>query len=123
MDAWVDAYVKMDPDRAAQFWDASPQMMYAENGEKYANWDPIHSAIKGMFSRPMETLEFKFEQKDKVPLSHNSAHFFISLDMSAKLKSGQVFRVRGFSTALLVKKNGTWKILLGHESWKPVASK
>jgi ketosteroid isomerase-like protein len=122
-DAWLDAYLKMDPDKAAQFWDSSPQMMYAENGEKFANWDSIHAAIKGIYITPVESMDLNFQPRDILPLSYNTAHVFMPLYFRVKYKSGQLFQGKGFQTLLVVKKSGTWKILRGHESWKPGPSK
>jgi ketosteroid isomerase-like protein len=122
IDAWADSYAKMDPDKVAQFWDSSPQMMYAENGEKYANWDSIHAAIKGTYTRPVESTEVKFNSKAILPLSHNSAHVFMPFDLRVKFKPARVFQIKGYLTAFLVKEAGVWRILVGHESWKPVTN-
>lgn len=122
IDAWTDSYAKMEPDRVAQFWDSSPRMVYAENGAKYANWDSIHSAIKGIYARQVESTEVKFESKAILPLSHSSAHVFMPFDFRVKFKTARVYETRGYLTALLVKEAGSWRILAGHESWKPVAN-
>ena len=123
VDALADSYAKMDPDKSAQFWERSPEMMYAENGEKYANWDSIFSAIKGIYSKPVESVEVRFESRDILPLSRASAHVFLRFDFRVKFKPDRLFHTKGFLTALLVKKGATWKIMSGHESWKPVADK
>jgi len=121
IDAWADSYTKMDPEKVAQFWDSSPQMMYAENGEKYANWDSIRSAIKGIYARPVDSVIVAFGGKTIVPLSHSSAHVFMPFDFKVGFKPSRLFQTKGFLTALLVKENGAWRILVGHESWKLVS--
>jgi ketosteroid isomerase-like protein len=123
IDAWADSYAKMDPEKIAQFWDSSPQMMYAENGEKYANWDSIHAAIKGIFTKPVESIEVNFGARAILPLSQRSAHVFMPFDFRLKFKPSRLYQTKGYLSALLVKEAGAWRILVGHESWKQVAGK
>ena len=117
-DAWADANVKMDADKSADFFDSSKQMMFAENGFQYANWDSLHAGIKTWYAQPLDSVECRWEERSVLPLSQRAAHVFGRLYFRAKFKSGAVYQSMGIQTWLWIKEDGRWKIMRGHESYK-----
>jgi ketosteroid isomerase-like protein len=123
IEAWTDYYAQKKPEKVCNFWDSTPRLLYIENGERYVNWDSIHSAIHGIYAREVEYVEVIFTEKQILPLSGSSADVSMRFDFRVKFKPNRVWRTRGYLTALLVKEKDSWKILHGHESWRAVINK
>jgi len=117
-DAWAEANIKMDADKSAGFFDSSQQMMVAENGFQYANWDSLHAFIKAWYAQPLDSVECRWEERSVLPLSQKAAHVFGRLYFRAKFKSGAVYQSRPIETWLWIKQDGSWKIMCDHESYK-----
>jgi ketosteroid isomerase-like protein len=116
-DAFAAASRKMDADEEIQFWDSSQQMMFAENGKQLANRDSIYSSMKGWYTPALDSVEFKWEVRNILPISQKVAHLFGRFYFRAKFKSGEIIVVRPYDTWLLIKKDNSWKIIHGHESY------
>ena len=122
-DAWAEANIKMDADKSADFFDSSSLMMFAENGAQYANWDSLRSAIRAWYAQPLDSVECKWQERSVLPLSQKAADLFGRLYFRAQFKSGASYESKSFQTWLLIKQDGKWKILRGHESYKQSGSK
>lgn len=122
-DVFAAASRKMDADEEIQFWDSSQQMMFAENGRQFANRDSIYASMKGWYTPALDSVEFKWEERNILPISQKVAHLFGRFYFRAKFKSGETIVVRPYDTWLLIKKDNSWKIIRGHESYNIQDSK
>ena len=64
-DAWADANVKMDAVRSAVTFHSSKQMMFAENGFQYENWDSPHAVMKSWYAQPLESIESRCHSRSQ----------------------------------------------------------
>ena len=117
-DNWAKSNSNMNTNEATQFWDSSPQMIFIENAEKFANRDSVYSVLKSWFIPTLESFDVKWNHRDILPLSKNTAHFFGNFSFHAKYNSGEILNGNSFFTGLLLKKNNKWKMYRGHESYK-----
>jgi hypothetical protein len=122
-DAWAEANVKMDAEKSAGFFDSSQQMMLAENGFQYANWDSLHAFMKAWYAQPLDSVECRWEERSVLALSKRAADVFGRLYFRAKFKSGAIYESRPIETWLWIKEDGSWKIMRGHESYKILGNK
>jgi hypothetical protein len=122
-DGFAAASRKMNADEEIKFWDSSQQMMFAENGMQFANRDSIYAGIKGWYTPALDSVDFRWEARNILPISQKVAHFFGRFYFRAKFKSGETIVARPYDTWLLIKKDNSWKIFRGHESYNIKDSK
>ena len=114
---WVNANINMDADRAIEFWDNSPDLMFAENGAFFPNRDSIYSYIKG-FYQTTASMNVEWKQRVVVPLSLNAAAMSGFFHFKATFKSGKIFEGTVMFTGVFVRKNNKWALIHGQESLK-----
>jgi len=117
-DNWAFANINMDAEKAAEFWDSSSNFLFVENGEQILNWDSLFYGIKNWYSQPLDSIELRWEERKVIPLTHEAATLFCKFYFRARFKTGELYHSRAFITALFVKKDGKWKLMQGHESYK-----
>lgn len=114
---WANAHNSMDPDKAIELWDSSPDLMFAENGEFFPNRDSIYSFLKS-FYETTTSMDVQWKQRVVVPLSLNSASMAGYFHAIAKFKEGDPFEINSMFTGIFVRKNNKWVLLQGQESYK-----
>ena len=114
---WVNANINMDADKAIEFWDNSPDLMFAENGAFFPVRDSIYSYIKG-FYQSATSMNVEWKQRVVVPLSLNAATMSGSFHFKATFKSGEIFKGTVMFTGVFVRKNNKWALIHGQESLK-----
>jgi hypothetical protein len=114
---WVNAHNIMDADKAAELWDSSSDLMFAENGMFFANWDSIYTYLKNFYTTTT-SMDVEWKQRVVVPLSMNSACMSGYFHAIAKFKSGDSFDINSMFTGVFVRKDNKWVLIHGHESVK-----
>ncbi len=114
---WANAHNSMDPDKAIELWDSSPDLMFAENGEFFPNRDSIYSFLKSFYSTTT-SMDVQWKQRVVVPLSLNSASMAGYFHAIAKFKEGDPFEINSMFTGIFVRKNNKWVLIQGQESYK-----
>lgn len=114
---WVNAHNNMDADKAAELWDSSSDLMFAENGMFFANWDSIYTYLKNFYTTTT-SMDVEWKQRVVVPLSMNSACMSGYFHAIAKFKSGDSFDINSMFTGVFVRKDNKWVLIHGHESVK-----
>jgi hypothetical protein len=114
---WANAHNSMDPDKAIELWDSSPDLMFAENGEYFPNRDSIYSFLKS-FYQSTTSMDVQWKQRIVVPLSLNSASMAGYFHASAKFKVGDPFEINSMFVGVFVRKNNKWVLIQGQESYK-----
>jgi len=114
---WVNAHNSMDADKATELWDSSSDLMFAENGEFFANRDSIYVFLKNFYSTTA-SMNVEWKQRVVVPLSANSACMSGYFHAIAKFKSGDSFDINSMFTGVFVRKENRWVLIHGHESFK-----
>ncbi|MCX6253858.1 MAG: hypothetical protein NTV31_05200 [Bacteroidia bacterium] len=117
-DAYAEANNKIDADRCADFWDSSSDLMFAETGVEYTNWDSLYNDIKKWYSQPLDSVQFIWEERNINPLNHNTAMLYSKAFFRAKFKSGIIYKSKVNLAVLLTKKNEQWKTTIGYWSIK-----
>lgn len=117
-DNWAESNSSRNANEAIQFWDSSPQMIFIENAEKLANRDSVYSLLKSWYIPGLESFNVKWNHRDILPLSKNTAHFWGNFSFHAKYKSGEKLNGNSFFTGLLLKRNNKWTMYRSHESYK-----
>jgi hypothetical protein len=118
IDAWGQANVAANADMAAEFWDSSPQMRFAENGDEYADWTALRSLIREWYSQPIDSIQLTWEKREVLPLSRQTASLYGRLYFRVRFSSGEIYQARSYLTGLFILADGTWKLRQGHESYK-----
>lgn len=114
---WINANIDMDADKAIEFWDNSPDLMFAENGAFFSDRDSIYSYIKG-FYQSTSSMNVEWKQRVVVPLSLNAASMAGVFHFKATFKSGEIFEGTSMFTGVFVRKNNKWALIHGQESLK-----
>lgn len=114
---WASAHSSMDPDKAIELWDSSPDLMFAENGEFFPNRDSIYSFLKS-FYQSTTSMDLQWKQRVVVPLSLNSASMAGYFHAIAKFREGDPFEINSMFTGTFVRKNNKWVLIQGQESYK-----
>lgn len=114
-DAWVTNNVNMNPELIVEFWDNSPDLIFAENGIFFNNRDSIHSFLKGFYSNT-DKMEVEWLERNIIPIKTDVASMKGKFRFRASLKSNQVFEGKNAFTAVFLKKNNKWVLINGHES-------
>lgn len=114
---WVNAHNSMNADKAAALWDSSKDLMFAENGEFFPDRDSIYNYLKE-FYKTTTSMNVEWKHRAVIPLSQNSATMSGNFKAHAIFKSGEVFDIDSKFTGVFVRKNGTWVLIHGHESFK-----
>ena len=117
-DNWINAHNNMNADKASELWDNSSDLMFAENGEFFPNWNSIHDYLLNFYTTT-DSMKVKWEQRVVVPLSLNSASMSGYFHAIANFKSGESFDINSMFTGVFVKKDNKWVLIHGHESVKP----
>jgi len=117
-DAWVTNNVNMEPDSIVEFWDNSPDLIFAENGMFFTNRDSIHLFLKGFYSNT-DNMEVEWIERSIIPIKTDVASMKGKFRFKASLKSGEVFEGKNVFTAVFVKKDNKWVLINGHESAIP----
>ena len=114
---WVNANIDMDAGKAIEFWDNSPDLMFAENGAFFPDRDSIYSYIKG-FYQSTTSMNLEWKQRVVVPLSLNAASMSGIFQFKATFKSGEIFEGTVIFTGVFVRKSNKWALIHGQESLK-----
>ncbi|MDF1546842.1 MAG: nuclear transport factor 2 family protein [Bacteroidales bacterium] len=114
-DAWVANNVNMKPDLIVDFWDNSPDLIFAENGMFFTNRDSIHEFLEGFYSNT-DKMEVEWLERSIIPLTSDVASMKGKFRFKASFKSGEVFEGKNVFTAVFLKKNNKWVLINGHES-------
>jgi hypothetical protein len=114
---WVNAHNSMNADKATELWDSSSDLMFAENGEFFANRDSINVFLK-KFYQTTTSMDVVWKQRVVIPLSENSACMSGYFHAKAKFKSGDSFDINSMFTGVFVRKEKRWVLIHGHESFK-----
>jgi len=115
-DAYAEANSKLDIDKCAEFWDSSPDLMFAETGREYTSWDSVYNDIKKWYSQPLDSVQFTWEDRNITPLNHHAATLYSKASFRAKFESGMVYKSKVNIGVLLMKKNDKWKTTIGYWS-------
>jgi len=118
IDAWTDAYNRLDAGKAIDFFDPSPGLLWAYNAVQFEHRDAVHAHITTFLSTPWDSVEVRVDKKHIIPLSHVSAELYGHYYFRAQPKAGPLVQGDGYITALLVKKESIWRVLQGQESGK-----
>jgi hypothetical protein len=113
-DAYSEANNKIDVDKCAEFWDSSSDLLFAETGKEYTNWDSIYNDIKKWYSQPLDSVKFTWEERKINPLNRNAATLYSKALFRAKFKSGLIYESKVNIGILLTKKNDKWKTTIGY---------
>jgi hypothetical protein len=114
-DAWVANNVNMNPDSIVEFWDNSPDLIFAENGIFFTNRDSIHSFLKSFYSNT-DKMEVEWLERNIIPIKTDVASMKGKFRFRASFKSNQVYEGKNVFTAVFLKKNNKWVLINGHES-------
>lgn len=114
---WIDDNNAMDPDRAVEFWSTSPDLRFAELGEFFANRDSIHATLKNYydFTRSMDV---RWLSRDVRPVAKNIALLSGKFHYKLVFENDDIFEGTNAFTGTLMKNNGKWSLIQGHESTK-----
>ncbi|WP_321372271.1 nuclear transport factor 2 family protein [uncultured Draconibacterium sp.] len=114
---WIADNNAMDPDRAIEFWSTSPDLRFAEFGEFFVNRDSIHSTLKSYydFTRNMDV---KWLSRDVRPIAQNIALLSGKFQFKMEFDNDEVFEGINAFTATMIKEEGKWSLIQGHESTK-----
>jgi hypothetical protein len=116
-DVWAEANTNKNADKAIEFWDSSPDLKYAENGEFFANKDSIHSVIKNYYKQT-KSMNVEWLQRTVLPLTTNLASMSGSFHFKLQFINDEVIEDTTVFTSLFIKKNNNWSLIQGHESFK-----
>jgi hypothetical protein len=114
-DAWVANNVNMKPDSIVEFWDNSPDLIFAENGMFFTNRDSIHAFLESFYSNT-DKMEVEWLERSIIPLTADVASMKGKFRFKASFKSGEVFEGKNVFTAVFLNKNNKWVLINGHES-------
>lgn len=117
INGYTQAHNEMNPEKAADYFINSPEMIVLENGERYADWATLAKFIKDFYSTTASANVVWTEKKilvlTKVSGVMNSKYTFESIS-----KDKKKFATTGWATILLIKQNNQWKFHQYHESYK-----
>jgi hypothetical protein len=116
-DEWAEANSNKNADKAIEFWDSSPNMKYAENGEFFENKDSIHSVIKNYYKQT-KSLDVEWLHRTVMPLTTNLAAMSGSFHFKLQFMHDEILEDTTSFTGLFIKNNNNWSLLQGHESFK-----
>jgi hypothetical protein len=116
-DNWAIAHNQMNADKASEFWDNSSDLMFAENGEFFKDWNSIHNYLHDFYASTF-LMSLSWTRREIIPLSLNSASLAGRLHIVAHYKSGESFEINSMFTGVFIKKNGKWVLIHGQESFK-----
>jgi hypothetical protein len=116
-DVWAEANTNKNADKAIEFWDSSPDLKYAENGEFFANKDSIHSVINNYYKQT-KSMNVEWLQRTVLPLTTNLAAMSGSFHFKLQFINDEVIEDTTVFTSLFIKKNNNWSLIQGHESFK-----
>jgi len=106
---------RMEFEKALEMYDASSELMFAENGVFYANRDSLYHYMINY--RSMEkSYEFQWNQRIVVPISFDAASLAGSFSLKIILKTGDILLDREVFTGVFVRKNNKWVLIHGQES-------
>jgi hypothetical protein len=94
-----------------------PELMFAENGDYFANRDSIYSFLKSFYSSTT-SMDVQWKQRVIIPLSLNSASLAGYFHAEAKFKVGDPFSINSMFTGVFVRKDNKWVLIHGQESYK-----
>lgn len=114
---WANANINMDADKAIEFWDDSPDLMFAENGAFFPGRDSIYSYIKG-FYQSTTSMNVEWKQRVVIPMSLNAASMSGVFHFKATFKSAEIFEGTVMFTGVFVRKSNKWVLIHGQESLK-----
>ena len=115
-DIWAEANTNKNANKAIEFWDSSPDLKYAENGEFFANKDSIHSVIKNYYKQT-KSMNVEWLQRTVLPLTTNLAAMSGSFHFKLQFINDEVIEDTTVFTSLFIKKNNNWTLIQGHESF------
>ncbi|WP_319501682.1 nuclear transport factor 2 family protein [uncultured Draconibacterium sp.] len=114
---WIDDNNAMNPDRAIEFWSTSPNLRFAEFGEFFVNRDSIHSTLKSYYDYT-RNMDVKWLSRDVRPIAKNIALLSGKFQFKMVFNNGEVFEGINAFTATMIKEEGKWSLIQGHESTK-----
>jgi hypothetical protein len=106
---------KMDFERAVEMYDASSELMFAENGAFFANRDSLYHYMIN-YESSEKSFDFQWDQRIVVPVFFDAASLAGSYSLKITLKTGDVFLDRKTFTGVFVRKNSKWVLIHGQES-------
>ncbi|KJF45586.1 nuclear transport factor 2 family protein [Draconibacterium sediminis] len=114
---WIDDNNAMDPDRAIEFWSTSDDLRFAEFGDFFANRDSIHSTLKNYYASS-RSMDVKWLSRDVRPLAKKIALLSGKFKFKLEFQNDTVFEGINAFTATMIKEEGKWSLIQGHESTK-----
>jgi hypothetical protein len=114
---WINSNEKMDIKKVIEFWDPSPDLMFAENGVFFPNRDSIYAYFCATVPQ-LKSLEAKWEKRVIIPISSNAASMAGQFHFKMIFKSDVIAEGNSMFTGVFLKKDSTWRLVHGHESVK-----
>jgi hypothetical protein len=114
---WINSSQDLDAGKAVEFWDPSPDLMFAENGAFFPNRDSIYDYLNNTMPT-LKSLDANWGKRVIIPLSYNSASMAGQFHFKMSFKTGEVVEGNSMFTGVFIKKENTWRLVHGHESFK-----
>jgi hypothetical protein len=116
-DDWGNASKSLDINGSAALWLNSKDFRLAENGVYFASYDSLFAFLGKSFATS-DSLSFNWIKREVFPLTPGIACFAGSFNFSLHFKDGSKWKGTNALTATFIRKDGSWKVINGHESTK-----
>lgn len=119
-DGWANACNTLEVDKIMAYYMDSPELIYINNGNKISGYEQLYKAGSGFYSQPFDSTSLFWIERNIMPVTNKTVHLCGLYKFYFKDSSGNKIQGTTSVSALMIKDEGTWKVLRGQDEDKMI---